>query len=99
MMHPMKTAPSVLAYSDAVPTVPGWYWRRDASSETVLRFAGLPWQQPPRHWREARAEAIATARTLPDVTPAQIAELEARPDASWLIQWAGPLTPPVNCKP
>ncbi len=85
----MSAAP--LVYSDAVPTVPGWYWRRDASGQGIVRLTQD--HNPPRHWREAKAATLETVNG-PGFTQQDRDTLAARPDASWLIEWAGPIQPP-----
>lgn len=48
-----------LVYSDTIPTVPGWYWRREQQREQIMHLGGDVGF--PRHWRTLREACIATA--------------------------------------
>jgi len=76
-----------LVWSDEVPTIPGWYWRRDGDGRdriTRLPYCGV-WPTP---WKKIKALTIAEAGK--DVKD----EIMAIPDGRWRIEWAGPIPSP-----
>lgn len=77
---------SPLTYSDQVPTVPGWYWRRDNQGAQVL-YVSLS-HHVPAPWRVIRAHTLAL------ITAEDRKALEALPESAWLIEWAGPIPSP-----
>lgn len=85
----MNAACSVpYTWTDNVPTVPGWYFRRDGDGcVRVLRLPGPPpgW---PTHWRDRKAESIALADESIKERVAAI------PDSRWMMEWAGPIPLP-----
>jgi hypothetical protein len=89
-----KPTPAPLVYSSDVPTVPGYYWERRQSGERILELPTFPntW---PKHYTERRASLVSGLRAIGS-TPSDLAEVEALPDTSFLIEWAGPIPRPSN---
>jgi len=81
-----------LTYSENVPTVPGWYWRRDGLGQTVIQLPKLDNNGPkvrhiwPLHWRETFANKTASY-------PQKWRD-KALQGGSWRIEYAGPIEPP-----
>jgi len=80
-----------VAYSDTVPTITGWYWRRARHGEQIMHVE--PTSISPRHWRQLRADSIEHAEG--DTKK----QLEALPPETWLVEWAGPLAKPPTSDP
>ena len=80
----------LLAYTEQPPTEPGFYWRRDHQGERVFHVQSYHLDRPILTWQERRQDGIEAFAD----DPAKQAAIMALPDATWKIEWAGPLTSP-----
>lgn len=89
----MNAAPAPpLQWTEAPPIVPGWYWRRDANG---IRAEYL--SIPPQHWEDRQSDVLSyyASEDALGRWPGHLQTLGNTPDSAWLIEWAGPLVPPV----
>jgi len=87
----LETAAPSLAYSDQVPTVPGWYWERRSNG---VRLLELNKHSRPRSWRGSKARLLATLKEM-KTDPEAIAATAKLPATFWRIEYAGPILPPT----
>lgn len=87
-----QPAATPLVYVDTVPTVEGWYWRRWTDGGVLQsKVVHLPhmgvW---PKDWRVLREESLKV------VDEEMREQLLALPEASWRVEFAGPIAAPIN---
>lgn len=79
-----------LIWSDEVPKVPGWYWRKEGAGECEMVRLHPYCGGWPEHWRQRRKECLEAA------DEDQKIRLSALPDAAWIVLWAGPIPDPQD---
>lgn len=81
-----------LRYTEDVPTIPGFYFKRKNGVVSVLEmpYCGV-W---PRHWKVIKQESLDMMTSAGDEDTCQ--KLLELPDSAWLTEWAGPIHHPEN---
>ena len=78
-----------LKWTEEPPTKAGWYWRRDRMGGGALIQYVHRCNLPMLTWEERKEETLICADTK------DVPALEALPDSSWIIEWAGPIPVPT----
>lgn len=83
-----------LIFTEDAPTKPGWYFRRLGGADFRLQGGSVRMIDLtqcdvfPKHWKDVKQETLASMDASGDQEA--LNQLLARPDSTWLVEWAGP---------